>query len=139
MHSSTSLRIDMRIQQLCTGTEMFESKSQLAIGPSTMGRIQTLEILARQVLDGKHRSTYDGRPSPHPGPGSRVNTTSFSNIQGSITEAELEHTSAAEEAALSPSSPPLRNVQLQFTRTRQCDPNCRCSCHKPHHLKAQQF
>ena len=116
----------MRLQQLCTGTEIFQSQNKLAIGPSTVGRIQTLETLTRQLLDS--------RLSPITSPWSKASTNSHSNVQGSITETEPEHTSAAEETTLSTNSPPLRNVQLHFTRSRRCDPNCRCSCRKPHHL-----
>ena len=136
---STSLRVDMRLQQLYTRAEMFQSQSQSANEPPAMGQMQKLETLMRQMLDGEHCSTYDDRLSANTSPWSNSNTSSNSSTQKSTTRAHLKHTSTTEEDARLPSSPPFRNVQLQFALSRRCNSTCRCSCHIRHYLKSPTF
>lgn len=130
--SSTSLRVDLRLQEMCIRTEMPLSQGRLGAGASASDQSQTLENLIRQILDREQQRTHGLKSLPDPNPLLSLNTSSKMSITEIDTEEDLEH----EYGTVQPRSPPFRSIQLQLAFTRHCDQRCRCSCHKPCHVQS---
>lgn len=130
--SSTSLRVDLRLQELCVRTEMPLYQGRLGVGASASDQSQMLETLMRQVLRRERQRTDGPKALQNSNILKSLNTSSKPSTTEFNREADLEH----EYDIAQPRSPPFRNVQLQLAFTRRCNQCCRCSCHKPRYVRS---
>lgn len=130
--SSTSLRVDLRLQELCIRTETPLSHDRLGVGASASDQSQTLEALMRQVLGREHQRTDSLKFLQDSNILKGLNTSSKPSTTEFHREADLEH----EYDIAQPRSPPFRSVQLQLAFTRRCNQCCHCSCHKPCYVRS---